>query len=104
MSDPDDIARAKEALDYFGLKMKLGAHVVDGSGYKTRTVAERLDDLHTMFSDRGVDAVFCIRGGYGSAQLLDKIDYGMIRKNPKIFLGYSDITALHLAINKMSGL
>ena len=45
-----------------------------------------------MFADPAVDAVFAIRGGYGSAQLLDRIDYDLLRKNPKIFLGYSDIT------------
>src|SRR5258708_36645464 len=53
-----------------------------------------------MFADPSVDAIFAIRGGYGSAQLLDRIDYDLLRKNPKIFLGYSDITAMHLAIQK----
>jgi muramoyltetrapeptide carboxypeptidase len=57
-----------------------------------------------MFADPSVNAVFAIRGGYGSAQLLDRIDYGLLRNNPKIFLGYSDITALHLAIQKRSGM
>lgn len=104
VSDPDDLAAAKEALEYFGLKMKIGPHVAKGSGYKTRTVEERLEDLHDMFDDGDINAVFAIRGGYGSAQLLDKIDYELIRDNPKIFLGYSDITALHTAINKYSGL
>jgi muramoyltetrapeptide carboxypeptidase len=54
-----------------------------------------------MFRDPEVDAVFAVTGGYGSIQLLDDIDYDLIRKNPKVFIGYSDITALHLAINKM---
>ena len=48
--------------------------------------------------------MFAIRGGYGTEQLLDRIDYDLIRRNPKIFLGYSDITALHLAIRKRTGL
>jgi muramoyltetrapeptide carboxypeptidase len=56
-----------------------------------------------MFNDTGVKGVFAVRGGYGSAHLLDRIDYSLIRKNPKIFLGYSDITALHLAIYKRAG-
>ncbi|MGH9718858.1 MAG: S66 peptidase family protein, partial [Bryobacteraceae bacterium] len=68
------------------------------------SVEERLDDLHAMFRDPDVRAVFAIRGGYGAAQLLDRIDYKLIRGNPKIFLGYSDITALHLAIQKRAGL
>src|SRR5262249_47966013 len=65
---------------------------------------ERLDDLHAMFRDSEVRAVFAIRGGYGSEHLLDRIDYDLIRRNPKIFLGYSDITALHLAIHQKTGL
>jgi len=104
VSDPDDIRKAKETLDYFGLRMKLGNHILKGNGYKSRTIDERLSDLHNMFSDPEVKGVFCIRGGYGSPQLLDKIDYELIAKNPKVFLGYSDITAMHLAIHKYSGL
>jgi muramoyltetrapeptide carboxypeptidase len=64
----------------------------------------RLDDLHEMFADKSVDAIFAVRGGYGAGHLLDKLDYPLIGKNPKIFLGYSDITALHLAIHKNTGL
>ena len=104
VSDPDEIERAKEALNYFSLNMKLGEYVSKGTGYKTRTVEERLSDLHNMFLDDDVKAVFCIRGGYGSGQLLDQIDYDLIKNHPKIFLGYSDITAMHLAINKYSKL
>lgn len=104
VSDPDDLYRVKEALDFFGLKMELGKYVKKGSGYKTRSIDERLDDLHTMFGSKEIKAVFCVRGGYGSMQLLDKIDYNLIRNNPKVFLGYSDITALHIAINKLTGL
>ncbi len=104
VSDPNDLLRVKEALDYFGLKMELGKYVKEGSGYKTRSIDQRLDDLHAMFANKEIKAVFCIRGGYGSMQLLDKIDYDLIGNNPKVFLGYSDITALHIAINKLSGL
>jgi muramoyltetrapeptide carboxypeptidase len=57
-----------------------------------------------MFRDPEVRAVFAIRGGYGASQLLDRIDYDLIRSKPKIFLGYSDLTALHLAIQKRAGL
>ncbi len=104
VSDPDDIFRAEEAASHFGLNIRFGSNLKNGSGYKTRTPEERTDDLHEMFSDDGIKAVFCIRGGYGSATILDKIDYDLIRRNPKILLGYSDITALHLAIGKMSGM
>ncbi|MFP4529140.1 MAG: LD-carboxypeptidase [Candidatus Kapaibacterium sp.] len=100
VSDPDDLASAEEALGYFGLRMRLAPHVERGSGYKTRSPRERASDLEEMFEDPAIDAVFAIRGGYGSVQILDLIDYSIIDKNPKIFLGYSDITALHLAIQR----
>ncbi|MDT7604721.1 MAG: muramoyltetrapeptide carboxypeptidase [Acidobacteriota bacterium] len=102
--DPDRLALVEPTLKFFGLRARLGKYVATGSGHVTRTVSERLDDLHAMFRDPGVSAVFCIRGGYGSMQLLDRIDYDLIRRNPKVFLGYSDITALHLAINRHAGL
>jgi muramoyltetrapeptide carboxypeptidase len=104
VADPDLLQLAERTIDFFGLKLKVGRHVRRKHGYLGGTVEERLEDLHAMFSDPGVDAVFAIRGGYGAAQLLDRIDYDLIRRNPKIFAGYSDITALHLAIHKMTGL
>lgn len=100
VSDPDDLRLAEEFLNYAGLKPKFSKYVSKGSGYKTRPISERVEDLHEMFGNPEIKAVFCIRGGYGSPQLLNKIDYGLIHSNPKIFMGYSDITALHLAINK----
>lgn len=102
--DPDRILDAKQILEHFGLKMKLGQYVADGSGSKTRSVKERLTSLHDMFRDEEVKAIFEMRGGYGSPQLLDKIDYDLIRQNPKIYFGFSDITAMHLAIHKYAGL
>lgn len=102
--DPERLALVEPTLRFFGLRAKLGKYVAKGSGHVTRTVSERVDDLHAMFRDPEVKAVFCIRGGYGSMQLLDQIDYDLIRRNPKVFIGYSDITALHLAINRRAGL
>ncbi len=102
--DPDRLALVEPTLKYFGLRAKMGRYVAQGSGHVSRAVNERLDDLHAMFRDPEVKAVFCIRGGYGSMQLLDRIDYDLIRRNPKVFLGYSDITAMHLAINRHAGL
>ena len=65
---------------------------------------ERLNDLEAMFADREIGAIICARGGYGTLRLVDKIDYNLIRKNPKPFVGYSDITALLMAIHKRTGL
>jgi muramoyltetrapeptide carboxypeptidase len=102
--DPDRIALADRTIKYFGLRMKLARNAGKRMGDYRISVDERLDDLHTMFRDSNVNAVFAIRGGYGSMHLLDRIDYDLIHRNPKIFLGYSDITAMHLAINKQAKL
>lgn len=102
--DPDRLALAERTINYFKLRMKRAKNVGKRFGTYRESVAARLDDLHTMFRDPEVKAVFCVRGGYASAHLLDLIDYDLIRRNPKIFLGYSDITAMHLAINRRSRL
>jgi muramoyltetrapeptide carboxypeptidase len=104
VSDPDQLALAVRTVKYFGLRPKMGRNVGRRAGYLGGSDQERLDDLHDMFRDPEVKAVFSIRGGYGSERLLDRIDYGLLRANPKIFLGYSDITCLHLAIHKRAGL
>ena len=65
---------------------------------------DRAEELNNAFKDDSVDAIFCARGGYGSMRILPSIDYDMIKSHPKIFIGYSDITALHLAIHKFTGL
>jgi len=102
--DPDRLATAERTLKYFGLRMKMAKNAGKRMGDYHLSINERLDDLHAMFRDPEVKAVFAIRGGYGSMHLLDRIDYDLIRRNPKIFLGYSDITAMHLAINKQAKL
>lgn len=103
VSDPDKIALAQRTLEYFGLKAKFGRGLGKRPLYLGNSVEERVEDLHAMFRDPDVRAVFAVRGGYGASQLLDRIDYSIIRQNPKIFVGYSDITALHLAIQKHAG-
>src|ERR1051326_2669962 len=100
VSDPDRLALAERTLKYFGLRMRMGKNAGKRMNDYHTSIEERLDDLHSMFRDKTVDAVFAIRGGYGSMHILDRIDYDLIHRNPKVFLGYSDITAMHLAINK----
>jgi muramoyltetrapeptide carboxypeptidase len=104
VSDPGQLQLAVRTIEYFGLKPKMGKNVGRRDGYLAGSVEERLDDLHSMFRDPDVRAIFAIRGGYGSEQLLDRVDYDLIRRNPKVFIGYSDITALHLVIQKRAGL
>jgi muramoyltetrapeptide carboxypeptidase len=104
VTDPDRLRTVARTMNYFGLRWKMGKSVGKRFTDYSSFVGERLDDLHAMFRDPEVRAVFALRGGYGSPQLLDRIDYDLIRRNPKIFLGFSDITALHLAIHKRAGL
>ncbi|KKK37349.1 peptidase S66 [Mesobacillus campisalis] len=87
-----------------GLQVQLGEHVHKEWGYLAGSDEERAEDLHRMFRDREIKAIFCARGGYGSARMATLLDYSLISKNPKIFWGYSDITFLHLAIAKNTGL
>jgi muramoyltetrapeptide carboxypeptidase len=73
-------------------------------GYLSGTDEERAAELNEAFRDENVDAIFCVRGGYGTPRILPYLDYDLIRSNPKIFIGYSDITTLHIAINQKSDL
>ncbi len=106
-STPDDLSKIDKAVKYFedlGYPVKVGANVGKKDGYLAGSDEERLSDLHEMFADKSVKAIISVRGGYGSARLLDKINYRLIKRNPKIFVGYSDLTALNIAIFKKTGL
>jgi muramoyltetrapeptide carboxypeptidase len=106
-SSPDDFTRIEQGVKYLeslGYRVKLGKHIFKRYGYLSSTDDERADDLNEMFADEKVKAIICVRGGYGTPRLLDKVDYNLIKKKPKIFVGYSDITALQLAIFKKTGL
>ncbi|MFC3196372.1 LD-carboxypeptidase [Parapedobacter deserti] len=87
-----------------GLKVKWGRHVGKKHGFLAGKDEERMTDLHEMFADPQIKAIICLRGGSGAARLLDRLDYDLIARNPKIFLGYSDITAFHQAIHTQTGL
>ena len=91
-------------LEGLGYRTKLGKNVGKVRGYLAGTDEERVEDIHQMFSDQKVKAIFCLRGGYGAFRLLDKIDYKLIQDNPKIFVGYSEITSLQMAFLKKSNL
>ncbi len=99
-SSPEKIDKGIRYLERLGYRVKLGKHAKNVHGYLAGRDAERLADLHAMFADHSVKAIFMARGGYGTPRLLPKIDYDLIRRNPKILVGYSDITALQLAIFK----
>lgn len=92
------VARAVEETKRMGFKVKLGESAQQKYGYLSGTDEVRARDINNMFADDEVDAIICIRGGYGAMRILDKLDYEMIAKHPKIFAGFSDITALHIAL------
>jgi len=102
--DPDRLANAARTVEFFGLKMRPGRFLGRRTWNFAQSIEERVEDLHDAFRDPEVKAVFCVGGGYGTMQILDRIDYSIIRAHPKIFTGYSDITALHLAFHKLAGL
>ena len=92
---------------------RMGYHVAVGEclrqlynchGYLAGDAKARARDLNSMFGDPQIKAIFCVRGGYGSAHIMKYLDYDLIRENPKIFVGYSDLTNLHSALNKLCGL
>ena len=106
-SSPDDLSKIDNSVKYLeklGYKVEVGRNVGAVHGYFAGEDEKRLSDLHYMFKNKEVKAIFTIRGGYGSTRLLDKINYDLIRKNPKIFVGFSDITALQMAFFKKAGL
>jgi muramoyltetrapeptide carboxypeptidase len=84
-------------IEKMGYRTLPGKNVEKVRGYLAGTDDERVEDIHQMFGDKKVKAIFCLRGGYGAFRLLDKIDYKLIKNNPKIFIGFSEITALHMA-------
>ncbi len=87
-----------------GFKTKVGKFARSRNGFLAGKDSERLRDLHWAFQDSEVKAVWCIRGGYGTSRLLPKINYDLIKRHPKIFVGFSDITALHIALYQKTGL
>jgi muramoyltetrapeptide carboxypeptidase len=99
-----DIRDAVIAVKALGLKPKLGKNLGARWGYLGGRDTERLNDLHEAFRDPEVKVIFPIRGGYGTSRLLPMVDFGLIRRNPKAFVGFSDNTSLVLSMNQFSGL
>jgi muramoyltetrapeptide carboxypeptidase len=94
------VARGIAQLETLGLGVRPGVHVLGSHGYLAGTDRERLADLEAAFRDPRVKAIFCARGGYGVSRLLDRFDPDIARRHPKAVIGFSDITVLHLALQK----
>ena len=100
----DDLQRTTSYLKTIGYKLKFGISYSLRWGPFAGHPQERADDIHRMFSDPDIKAIICARGGYGANRVLPLIDYELIRENPKIFIGYSDITAYLTSITQKTGL
>lgn len=98
-----DVERGAANARALGLEPVIGAHALRTRGYFAGDDAERLADLNAALRDRAVDAVWCLRGGYGTMRLLDALDYDAIARRPKALVGFSDVTALHAAIGVRCG-
>jgi muramoyltetrapeptide carboxypeptidase len=99
----DQIERAEWWIRGMGLVPKFGAHAEDRFGYLAGTDAERAADFNAAFADPAVKAVFAVRGGWGAARILPLVDWAAVRANPKLLIGFSDVTALHLAFAARAG-
>ncbi|MBN1274860.1 LD-carboxypeptidase [Candidatus Woesearchaeota archaeon] len=95
---------AHEKLESMGFTVTYGKHVDEMDEFGSTTIEHRMEDLHDAFSDKNVKAVLTVIGGFNSNQLLRHLDYDLIRANPKILCGYSDITALQNAIYTKTGM
>lgn len=100
----EKIEKGIRYLEGLGYRIKLGKHVAAQHGYFAGTDEQRLSDLNAMLNDARVNAIFAVRGGYGSPRLLPFVDYRAVRRQPKIVVGFSDITALQLALFRRAGL
>lgn len=102
---PGLLPLAIESLEEMGLRVYPGLTCsLEYREYLAGHANQRAQELNAMFADQHLKAIFSIRGGYGSAQLLPRLDYGLIHRNPKLLIGYSDITALHTALLQKAGL
>lgn len=103
LRDRADLDRAVANVQSFEWEAVVGEHVLEREGYLAGSDANRLADLNRFARDATIDAIWCIRGGYGALRLLDELDYDVWRRHPKTLIGYSDVTALHAAIARHAG-
>ncbi|HEX6643542.1 MAG TPA: LD-carboxypeptidase, partial [Gemmatimonadales bacterium] len=99
----DDLTRAAELVRALGFEPALSAHAGAHHGYLAGTDAERAADLNAALRSPDVDAIWCIRGGYGVTRILRDVDFAAFRERPRPVIGYSDITALLVALHRESG-
>ena len=101
-AQPEHVAKVAPLLLSFGYRCMLYPGCAQNIGYLAGPDAQRLADLHAAFENPEVQAILCLRGGYGSARLLDGINTALVQRQAKLLIGYSDITALHALLNRAS--
>ena len=102
--DTERESRGIKCLEDAGYRVVIGRHVYDRHGYLAGADKDRAADFTEMFARKDIDAVFCARGGYGAVRMVDTVDWDIVAANPKPFVGFSDITTLHLALENRVGM
>lgn len=100
----DRFKKIEEEVGELGFKVKYGKTCYLKNGYLAGSDQERINDIHEMFSDPDIKAIICFKGGAGASRIIDKLDYELIKNNPKLFMGFSDVTVLLNNLYKHSGL
>lgn len=104
INSKQNVLRAKKYFEDKGYKVVLSENIFDKHRYLAGTDEQKVEELHKFFKDPKIKMILAARGGYGTIRLLDKIDFDLIKNNPKIFAGYSDLTAIEAMIYKKTGL
>ncbi len=100
----EKVLEAKKNIEDMGYQVILGECTKKQWYSYAGTDEERAEEINSFFADKSIDAIICMRGGYGSNRLIELLDFEVIKRNPKIFVGYSDITTLHIALNEKANL
>ena len=98
----DELAPAIKTIESWELKVELGSNLFEADNQFSGTIEQRSTDLQTMIDDDSIKAILCARGGYGTVQIIDNIDFSKLKNKPKWIVGYSDVTVLHSHLNKLS--
>lgn len=102
--DKGAVKRGVENLEKLGLQVEISPHANRRHGHASGTPEERAEDLMSAFTDSGVDGIMAVWGGWNSNDIIDLLDYDEIHDNPKVFIGYSDITTLNTVLLEKAGL
>lgn len=103
-ADAAEVRQAVRVLEEMGYEARVSSGCYAQYGYLAGQDEARARELNAAFADPEIEGIFCMRGGYGCSRILDRVDYDCVRRSPKVFVGYSDITALHIAFNRLCGL